>query len=198
VRQIPSHVEGGLSWAIVSEVREPLVESVYTHLTAPASNEPLSIATVRWDDPRGESLRAEMDVEMGALYAERFASMAPDTIGPMQAAFSIDPADIVTSVLVMDGETAVGHAALRPHGEHLEVKRVFVTPAFRGRGVSKQLMRELERIARSNGVRTLILQTADLQLDAIRLYEGLGYVPIPSFRGYEVVPGSMCFGKELF
>ena len=43
-----------------------------------------------------------------------------------------------------------------------------------------------------------ILQTADLQLDAIRLYEGLGYVPIPSFRGYDVVPGSLCFGKELF
>jgi GNAT superfamily N-acetyltransferase len=188
----------GVSWSIVSEVREPLLESVRTPLTAPATGEPLTIVTVDWDDPRGMRLRAAMDVEMGELYAARFASMAPETIGPMQAAFSINPDDIVTSVLVLDGDDAVGHAALRPHGEYLEVKRVFVAPEFRGRGVSKQLMRELEIIARSNGVRTLILQTADLQLDAIRLYEGLGYVPIPSFRGYEVVPGSMCFGKELF
>jgi len=198
VRKILSHVWGRLSWAIVSEVREPLVESVNTHPTVQASSAPLNIGTVRWDDPRGEALRAEMDAEMGALYAERFASMPPESIGPMQKAFSIDPAEIVTSILVTDGDIAVGHAALRPHGDHLEVKRVFVTPAFRGRGVSKQLMRELEIIARSNGVRTLILQTADLQLDAIRLYEGLGYVPIPSFRGYDVVPGSLCFGKELF
>jgi GNAT superfamily N-acetyltransferase len=188
----------GVSWAIVSEVRDPLLESVRTPPTSSVSGQPLTIVTVDWDDPRGMRLRAQMDVEMGELYAARFASMPPESIAPMQRAFSINPADIVTSVLVMDGDVAIGHAALRPHGEYLEVKRVFVAPVARGRGVSKQLMRELEIIARSNGVRTLILQTADLQLDAIRLYEGLGYVPIPSFRGYDVVPGSLCFGKELF
>jgi GNAT superfamily N-acetyltransferase len=182
----------------VSDVREPLVESAHSPLSTQHSRDALTVVSVQWDDPRGLSLRAEMDREMGELYAERFASMPPESIGPMNEAFSINPADIVTSVVVMDGDTAVGHAALRPHGDLLEVKRVFVRPEFRGRGVSKQLMRELETIARSNGVRTLILQTADLQLDAIRLYEGLGYVPIPSFRGYEVVPGSLCFGKELF
>ena len=182
----------------MSEVPEALVESARTPSAVRPSGDPLTVAAIEWDDPRGESLRAAMDAEMGALYAERFASMPPESIAPMQQAFSIDPAEIVSSVVVLDGDLAVGHAALRPYGDQLEVKRVFVRPEFRGRGVSKQLMRELEIIARSGGVRTLVLQTADLQIDAIRLYEGLGYVPIPSFRGYDVVPGSLCFAKELF
>ncbi|WP_146134429.1 GNAT family N-acetyltransferase [Glaciihabitans tibetensis] len=182
----------------MSEVREPRVESAHVSPFAPVAPDPLSIIEVEWDDPRGLRLRAEMDAEMGELYAERFATMPPESIPPMQDAFAIDPADIVTSIVVLDGDVAVGHAALRAFGDQLEVKRVFVARDYRGRGVSKLLMRELEIIARSGGVRTLILQTADLQIDAIRLYEGLGYVPIPSFRGYEVVPGSLCFGKELF
>jgi GNAT superfamily N-acetyltransferase len=58
-------------------------------------------------------------------------------------------------------------------------------------------MRELERIARELGARSLILQTGNLQFEAITLYEKLGYLPIERFGLYAPVPFFLCYGKTL-
>ena len=77
------------------------------------------------------------------------------------------------------------------------MKKVFVSPTHRGRGVSKLLLAEAETIARERGVGKLVLQTGNLQIEAIRLYERFGYEAIPQFRGYDAIPGSLCFAKHL-
>ncbi|MCC6856777.1 MAG: hypothetical protein IT189_12050 [Microbacteriaceae bacterium] len=58
-------------------------------------------------------------------------------------------------------------------------------------------MSELEVIARARGAASLVLQTGELQVPAIRLYEDLGYVPIPPYGKYVVMSIALCFQKDL-
>lgn len=157
----------------------------------------VTLLRVDYNDPRAAVLRSAMDDEMGILYSGSAARMSADVAEAMTRAFAIDPSEMIATVLVMDGDVAIGHAALRPYGNALEVKRVFVAADARGRGLAARLMMEMEDIARERGIGTLLLQTGGLQIAAIRLYERLGYTAIPSFRQYDAVPGGRCFTKVL-
>jgi ribosomal protein S18 acetylase RimI-like enzyme len=69
--------------------------------------------------------------------------------------------------------------ALRSLGDgSSEMKRMFVDPEFRGRGVGKALAVTLIDEARSAGYRTMRLDTSVRQLEAITLYERLGFARI--------------------
>ena len=153
---------------------------------------------VEYTDPRAVSLRATMDEEMDERYG--MSHTDPAELALVMAALSVDPETIAATVLaISDGGTPTGHAALRPHGEDgWEVKRVIVLSEARGEGVGNGLMTQLEEIARAAGVKRLILQTGDRQPEAVRLYERLGYLPIPVYEPYaSVMPQSLCFAKAL-
>jgi ribosomal protein S18 acetylase RimI-like enzyme len=88
--------------------------------------------------------------------------------------------------------------ALRPiSAEVAEVKRLYVRPSARGRGVARQLMEEFEKVAAANGFREICLETGLRQPAAIRLYESLGYQPIAKFGEYKDEPLSVCYAKIL-
>jgi GNAT superfamily N-acetyltransferase len=63
-----------------------------------------------------------------------------------------------------------------------EVKRLFVAPAARGRGLGARLMGELETIARGHAVSVLRLDTRHDLVESRRLYATLGYVEVPAFN----------------
>ena len=151
---------------------------------------------VGFDDPRAVALRAEMDAEMDVRYSP---SRAPQLEAEIHRVLQIDPATILSTVLAVDQDgVAVAHAALRRHGDDLEVKRVIVAAQRRGAGLGRLVMNELERIARNAGAPRLILQTGDRQPEAVALYVRLGYTPIPIFEPYAaVMPFSLCFEKSL-
>ncbi|KQR51335.1 hypothetical protein ASF88_19430 [Leifsonia sp. Leaf336] len=157
-----------------------------------------TIENVAWTDDRAVVLRDAMDAEVGPRYAETFAAFDDETAAALADDFAVDPSTIVEVVLVLDdaGE-AVGHAALRALGDELEVKRVYVDPRARGRGASRALMAELERLAAVRGASRLILQTGDRQPEAVALYENIGYRAIPVFPPYVRFAGSRCFAKTL-
>ncbi len=134
---------------------------------------------------------------MTALYAEKTAAAGPETAALVDAALVIDPRDVVGTVIAVDGDEVVGHAALRMLGDLTEIKKVFVAVPHRGRGISRQLLAELETIGRERGAESLVLHTGDLQLDAISLYEHTGYVAIPVYGAYGIMPHSLCFEKRL-
>lgn len=138
-----------------------------------------------------------MDEEMTALYAERSASSSPAVVARMAEVLTVDPADIIVTLVARDGAEVVGHTALRPFGDALEIKKVFVARSHRGRGVAKRLLAEAENIARQRDATALVLQTGGLQFDAIALYQRVGYRRFPNFRSYEVIPGSICFEKRI-
>ena len=92
----------------------------------------------------------------------------------------------------------VACGAFRPMGEGAaEIKRMYVIPEQRGRGLSRLVLAELERRAATMGYRTARLETGTRQPEAIALYEGSGYRRIPSFGIYVGNPLSVCFEKDL-
>jgi GNAT superfamily N-acetyltransferase len=147
-------------------------------------------------DDRAVAMRAVMDQDMVERYAVPGRELFPPEIA---AVLAIDPADIVATVLVVDADgAAVGHGALRMLRGDWEVKRIIVDGAQRGHGLGRRIMLELERIAREQGAPRLILQTGDKQPEAVGLYVGLGYTPIPVYEPYiRAIPNSLCFEKPL-
>ncbi len=105
----------------------------------------------------------------------------------------------VASALVawVDGERA-GCGCLKPYSDQtVEMKRVFVPKSFRGQGVARAVMAELETWARELGFTVAILETGILQPEAIRLYEAAGYERIPNYPPYENVAESVSYQKKL-
>ncbi len=157
----------------------------------------MHIEIVDWFDPRALALRGSMDVETSAMYAEFTDGLTQVERDALDSALSIDPAAITVTVIALVDEVPVGHAALRPFGTELEVKKVFVAAESRGTPVARALMSWLEEFARERGVASLVLQTGPLQAAAIALYKRIGYAPIPPYGRYADMPGALCYRKAL-
>ena len=80
---------------------------------------------------------------------------------------------------------------------HAEMKRVFVAPAARGKGVARVLMEVLEREAAELGVTLMQLETGIKQPEAIALYRKFGYAERGPFGTYKSDPLSLFMEKRL-
>src|SRR5262245_57534210 len=78
-----------------------------------------------------------------------------------------------------------------------EVKRMFVLPEFRGRGIARQILLALESRARELGYKFVRLETGMEQPEAISLYKSAGYRRIEPFGEYVGNSFSVCFEKQL-
>ena len=81
--------------------------------------------------------------------------------------------------------------------EAVEIKRMFVMPAFRGRGIAFQILQQLENWAAGLGYSYCILETGKKQPEAIALYKKSGYEVIPNYGQYENVSNSVCMQKRI-
>jgi len=101
----------------------------------------------------------------------------------------------------IDGEP-VGCGALKPfdpsgQGNIAEIKRMFVEPAMRGRGISRLILQALEEAAISCGYNTLVLETGIRQSEAIGLYEASGFHRMECYGQYADQPLSVCYEKRI-
>jgi GNAT superfamily N-acetyltransferase len=78
-----------------------------------------------------------------------------------------------------------------------EIKRMFVRPTCRGRGVARAVLADLETAAAQAGRRRMVLETGMRQPAAINLYVGAGYVPMAPFGTYRDAEGSRYYSKSL-
>jgi putative acetyltransferase len=78
-----------------------------------------------------------------------------------------------------------------------EMKRVFVAPAARGKGIARVLMEALEREAAKLGVTLMQLETGIRQPEAIALYRKFGYAERGPFGTYQPDPLSLFMEKRL-
>jgi ribosomal protein S18 acetylase RimI-like enzyme len=74
---------------------------------------------------------------------------------------------------------------------------MYVLPEFRGRGLSRKILKRLEELAVEKGLATIRLETGNRQPEAIGLYRSAGYVEIPRYGEYAHNPTSVCFEKCL-
>lgn len=98
-------------------------------------------------------------------------------------------------VLIHEG----GCVALRPFGSgRAELKRLFVYPAFRGKGLGLALLQSIIKEARSLGYQRIHLDTIPKKMpSAIRMYRALGFVEVPGGGG-TVTPELLDMELELF
>ncbi|MCX6275329.1 MAG: GNAT family N-acetyltransferase [Bacteroidetes bacterium] len=81
--------------------------------------------------------------------------------------------------------------------ETMEVKRMFVKPEFRGKGVARAVLTELEKWTAELGYSFCILETGKKQPEAISLYKTSGFELIPNYGQYEKVVTSVCMKKRV-
>lgn len=79
----------------------------------------------------------------------------------------------------------------------VEIKRMYVVPAFRGYGISRMMLDHLEAEARRRGYLRSILETGTRQTEAISLYASGGYSETAAFDPYIGNENSVCFAKPL-
>jgi len=77
-----------------------------------------------------------------------------------------------------------------------EIKRMYVMPEERGRGIARALLRFLEEAAAARGVASFALETGNRQHEAIALYEHAGYVNCEPFGEYQPDPHSVFMRKD--
>ena len=96
------------------------------------------------------------------------------------------------------GWRAQGCGALRPLEPGVgEIKRMFVLPEHRGKGVARAILSALEAQAVKSGYHTVRLETGTKQPEAISLFRSEGYAGILNFGEYADNPMSVCFEKKL-
>lgn len=99
--------------------------------------------------------------------------------------------------LAWSGAEAVGCVGLRPlEAGDSEMKRLYVAPAARGRGLGRRLAEQAIARARELGYRRLLLDTLETMTAAQALYAELGFVEVPPYYD-NPLPGASYWGLDL-
>jgi GNAT superfamily N-acetyltransferase len=101
-------------------------------------------------------------------------------------------------LVVWEGEEPLACGGVCRYDEATaELRRMYVRPEARGRGLSRALLDAVEETARGLGYDFLRLETGDRQPEAIGLYVSAGYQPIPRFGPFAEDERSVCLEKRL-
>jgi len=101
-------------------------------------------------------------------------------------------------VVAYDDDQPVGCGAIKEYAPHkMEIKRMFTSPGYRGKGIATIVLTELENWAAEMSFEKCILETGKKQPEAIALYTKSGYHSIPNYGQYAGVENSVCFVKYM-
>jgi GNAT superfamily N-acetyltransferase len=148
--------------------------------------------------PYGDPVAVLLVERVQQEYVQRYG-------GPDEAV--VDPADFLPPqglflVAEVDGVPA-GSGAWRALGDGsgevktAEIKRVYVEPGFRRRGLAQLVVDALERSAAAAGHTSVVLNSGARQPEALALYEQAGYGVVPGYGPYACTPGAVFLGKPL-
>ncbi|NEK86442.1 GNAT family N-acetyltransferase [Blastococcus saxobsidens] len=151
-----------------------------------------SVARLRpvpYDDPLAQALVEAVQQEYVARYGGRDAA-------PVDPAEFLPPAGLFLVAEVGGVPAGCGAWRVYPPGG-VEIKRVYVAPAFRRLGLAQTVMAELESSAVRAGHRSVVLNTGDKQPEAVALYGELGYLPVEGYGVYACSTDAVFLGKAL-
>lgn len=101
-------------------------------------------------------------------------------------------------VMAYENEIPVGCGAIKEYEKGImEIKRMFVSPEQRGKGIASLVLTELEAWAKELNYSKCILETGYKQFEAIALYKKCRYTIIKNYGQYTDVESSVCFEKSL-
>ncbi len=147
------------------------------------------ISEERADTPDAAALIAELDAHLASLYAIE-----------SRHGFSVEKLlrdGVAFFVSRDDGRPAGCGGVLLVEQAYAEIKRMYVRPAFRGRGLGHRMLDHLVAHATERGSTVIRLETGIHQQEAIALYERSGFRRIPPFGPYRDDPVSRCYEKRV-
>jgi GNAT superfamily N-acetyltransferase len=149
----------------------------------------LELVTRRIDDPEAAGLVDALLDDLAGRYGGRDAfHPEPDALAPPDGGFV---------VARLDG-APVGCGGFRRFADGVaEIKRMYVVPEARRRGIARAVLADLEARARALGYRSIQLETGTNQAEAMALYAESGYRPMVPYGHYRESPMSRCFEKDL-
>jgi GNAT superfamily N-acetyltransferase len=101
-------------------------------------------------------------------------------------------------IIVLEENNPVGCGALKYFDPStIEIKRMYVRKNFRGKGLSKLILLDLENKAKEMNYHWIVLETGIRQPEAIALYEKSGYKKILPYGIYADDPESLCYEKRF-
>jgi len=142
--------------------------------------------------PEAQSLILALNAELKARYPEEGAChfrLEADEVAEGRGAFLVAFAPAQNPV-------ACG-AIRRIDPETSEIKRMYVKPEWRGKGIAGAMVSALEQECLRLGVARIVLETGVRQHEAIELYARAGFERIAAFGEYMGKPLSVCFAKKL-
>lgn len=102
------------------------------------------------------------------------------------------------AVVAYDDGIPAGCGAMKEFdAQSMEIKRMYVLPDERRKGIAAGILLELERWAEELSYRASVLETGKRQPEAIALYTKNGYTSIPNYGQYAGIENSLCFKKNL-
>jgi GNAT superfamily N-acetyltransferase len=141
--------------------------------------------------PLASELILALNSELTERYPEdgaNFFHLAADEVSEGRGGFFI----------AYSADTPVGCGAVRVIEPSVaEIKRMYVAPGARGRGIGRRILDTLEIEARQLGARRIVLETGPRQPEAIALYSQADFVEIPLFGEYVGSQFSICMAKDL-
>jgi putative acetyltransferase len=135
-----------------------------------------------------------------ALIGELDELLAPNYPSQSRHGYSVEKLlleEVAFFVVAVDGVPAGCGGVQLLAGDYAELKRMYVRPAFRGRGLGRHLVEHLSGHAAEHGIDVMRLETGVLQVEAIGLYESMGFRRIPPFGPYWDDPVSLCLERRL-
>ena len=151
----------------------------------------VTIAAEPFDSADARRLIDALDAHLASRYTpeQRFGpNLKPAQIAPGLGTFVVARAD----------GRAVGCGAVRLlDPTTVEVKRMYVEPEMRGRGVAKEILAYLEAAGRELRAERAVLETGIYQDEAIGLYRRAGYTEVACWGEYTTSPTSVCYEKRI-
>ena len=140
------------------------------------------------EDMNFQELVLELDIDLKRRDGEEHAFYA-----------QFNKTDTIKHVIVAyENNIPVGCGAIKEYSkEAMEVKRMYVPFANRGKGIATIILKELEKWTGELNFKKCILETGKKQPEAIALYIKCGYKRIPNYGQYETADNSVCFEKKL-
>jgi putative acetyltransferase len=149
----------------------------------------MTIAIELPDQPEVIALIAELDAYQDTLYP-------PESRHALDLTALKQP-NVLFAVARDSAGRAIGCGAIVLYPEFGEIKRMYVSPHGRGRGVAKKLLALLESHAIGSGCKLLKLETGPYQHEALALYASAGYERRGPFGDYTKDPLSVFMQKHL-
>jgi len=149
--------------------------------------------TIATETPLSDDVRALVKALNEFTYA-----LTPAEFRHHMAVEQMAQPDTTLFVARDESGATLGMGALRRHANGVgEVKRMFVKPEARGRGVGGAILASIEKLAREEGVTRLVLETGSNFDAAKRIYERGGMAPCEPVLDYPPSAWTAFYAKSL-